>query len=207
MRYTGPKARRCRRQGFNLFGSDKYDRILQKRPTAPGKDPKASGRGPKLSEYGRQLMEKQKVCYMYGVTEKQLKSIYSDASRTVGQTDRMMKVILERRLDNALFRAGFTNSRPQARQFVSHGMFTVNGKRVTIASYQLKAGDKIKVREAVKASPVFAPIIEAHQRYSPPDWIKTDNTSLSFDIVAVPGEDKHFDQAVDMRIVIGFYSR
>jgi small subunit ribosomal protein S4 len=201
MRYTGPKARRCRRQGFNLFGSEKYDKILQKRPTPPGKDPKASGRPAKLSEFGRQLMEKQKVCYMYGVTEKQLKSIYSAASRTQGQTDRMMKIILERRLDNALFRAGFANSRLQARQFVSHGLFTVNGQRVTIASYQIKA------RKQAKTSPVFAPIIESHQRYTPPDWLKSDTSKLAFDIVAVPGEDKHFDQAIDMRKVIGFYSR
>ena len=207
MRYTGPKARRCRRQGFNLFGSEKYDKILQKRPTPPGKDPKAAGRPAKLSEFGRQLMEKQKVCYMYGVTEKQLKSIYSAASRTEGQTDRMMKTVLERRLDNALFRAGFANSRLQARQFVSHGLFTVNGQRVTIASYQVKAGDKVEARKQAKTSPVFAPIIESHQRYAPPDWLKSDASNLSFDIVAVPGEDKHFDQAIDMRKVIGFYSR
>ncbi len=207
MRYTGPKARRVRRQGFNVFGSDKYDRILQKRPHGPGKDPKASGRGPKLSEYGRQLMEKQKVCYMYGVTERQLKSIYNNATRIVGQTDRMIKTYLERRLDNALFRAGLAQTRMQARQFVSHGLFTVNGRRVTIASYQVSAGDKVAVRTKAKASPVFGPIVESHQRYAPPDWLKVDTANLAFDVTAIPAEDKHFDQGVDMRKVIGFYSR
>ena len=207
MRYTGPKARRVRRHGINLYGSDKYDKILSRKPTGPGKDPKASGRGPKVSEYGRQLLEKQKVCAMYGVHDKQLQRIYAEASRKVGQTDRQMKVLLEQRLDNALYRAGLAQTRIQARQFVSHGLFTVNGQRVTIPSLQVKAGDKVKVREQSKASLVFGPIVESHQRYTPPSWIKSDPAGLSFEIVSLPTDDKDFDQVVDMRKVIGFYSR
>jgi small subunit ribosomal protein S4 len=194
---------------MNLFGSDKYDRILQRRPTPPGKVPKEKGKGGrgKLSEYGRQLLEKQKACLMFGVQDKRLRAIYSEASRTVGQTDRMMRMLLERRLDNVLFRAGYAQSRIQARQFVSHGLFTVNGVRVTVASYQVKVGDKIQVRENKKSSPVFAPIVQAHERYTPPEWLKSDPSKLSAEVVLLPTEDKHLDQSVDMRKVIGFYSR
>lgn len=209
MRYTGPKARRVRRQGMNLFGSDKYDRILQKKPHGPGKAAKAKqgGRGPKVSEYGRQLMEKQKVCDMYGLNDRQLTRVYAEASRKVGQTDLLIKSALERRLDNALYRAGFANTRFQARQFVSHGLFMLNGKRVNIASMQVNAGDKIEVRSQSKASVVFGPILEGHGRYTPPEWLKVDTQKLAFDVVSIPMDEKHFEQAVDMRKVIGFYSR
>ncbi len=209
MRYTGPKARKCRRQGINLYGSDKYDKILQRKPQAPGKAPKTTGggRGSKLSEYGRQLLEKQKVCAIYGVHDRQLSSIFSSSANQVGQTDRIMNVTLERRLDSTLYRAGFANTRLQSRQFISHGLFTVNGRRVTVPSYQLKIGDIVQVRTQTKGSTVFAGIIESHGRYTPPDWLKTDTSSLRFEIVGLPGDEKHFEQAIDMRKVVGFYSR
>lgn len=208
MRYTGPKARRVRRQGFNVYGSDKYDKILQKKPYAPGMQAASRGGRPgKLSEYGKQLLEKQKVCYMYGVHDKQLRSIYTASSRTMGQTDSMMHITLERRLDSTLYRAGFATTRIQARQFISHGLFTVNGVRVTIPSYRVSAGDKVQVRAASKSSPVFAPILAAHEKYLPPDWLKVDAGNLAFEVKAVPSDEKHFEQGVDMRKVIGFYSR
>ncbi len=208
MRYTGPKAKKCRRVGVNLFGSDKYDKIMQKKPAAPGKAPNLKGgRGSKLSEYGRQLMEKQKVCLVYGVHDRQLSRMYGEATKRVGATDTLIKASLESRLDSALFRAGFANTRIQARQFISHGLFTVNGQRVTIASYQVKPGDKVAVRTQTKGSSVFTGILEAHQRYSAPDWLKVDTNALSFEVMALPSEEKHFEQAIDMRKVIGFYSR
>lgn len=208
MRYHGPKARRVRRQGFNVYGSEKYDRILQKKPYAPGMQAASrGGRGGKLSEYGKQLLEKQKVCAMYGLTDKQLRAIYAEASQKVGQTDATMNSLLERRLDSALYRAGFSKTRLQSRQFVSHGLFTVNGVRVTVASYRLKSGDTVKVRENRKTSPVFGPIVTEHEKYLPPDWLKADPSTLSFTVSALPADEKHFEQGVDMRKVIGFYSR
>ena len=207
MRYTGPKARRVRRQGVNIFGADKYDRILQRKPYAPGMlAASRTGKG-KLSEYGKQLLEKQKVAYMYGVHDKRLRAIYAEASETLGQTDAMMATLLESRLDNAVFRAGFASTRMQARQFVSHGLFTVNGVRVTIPSYKVSAGDKVKVREQRKSSPVFPSILTAHERYIAPDWIKADSATISFEVVKLPTEEKHFENSIDMRKVIGFYSR
>ena len=207
MRYTGPKARRVRRQGFNIYGSDKYDRILQKKPYPPGMQAATRTGKVKLSEYGKQLMEKQKACYMYGVTDKQLRAIYAEASRTIGNTDAMMHAMLERRLDSAVYRAGFAITRLQSRQFVSHGIFTVDGVRVTIPSFRVKAGQKVKVRAQRKSSPVFAPILTTHEKYTPPDWIVADPSTISFEVRALPSEEKHFEKGVDMRKVIGFYSR
>jgi small subunit ribosomal protein S4 len=208
MRYTGPKARRVRRQGFNVYGSEKYDKILAKKPYPPGMQAASrGGRAPKLSEFGKQLLEKQKFCSMFGIQDKQLRSIYAEATRQVGQTDTIMHTLLESRLDSAVYRAGFAKTRLQSRQFVSHGIFTVNGIRVTIASYRLKVGDKIKVREKKKGSPVFTTILSDNQKYITPDWIKADPTTISFEVTALPAEEKHFEQGIDMRKVIGFYSR
>ena len=207
MRYTGPKARRVRRQGVNIFGSDKYDRLLQKKPYAPGMQAASRNRPAKLSEYGKQLLEKQKACYTYGVHNKQLRAIYLVASQTLGQTDAMIHTLLESRLDNALYRAGFAKTRMQARQFISHGMFKVNGVRVTIPSRKVAVGDKVQVREQRKTSPVFATILPGNERYTPPDWLKADAATLSFEVRALPTEEKHFDKSIDMRKVIGFYSR
>ena len=205
MKYNGPKARRVRRQGFNVYGSDKYDKILQKKPYPPGMQ--AAAKGGKLSEYGKQLLEKQKACIMYGINDRQLRAIYKEASRTIGQTDAMMQALLERRLDNAVYRSGLAATRLQARQFVSHGMFTVNGTRVTIPSFRITAGDKVGVRDNRKTSPVFAQIVATREKYAPPSWISADFGGLKFDVKETPATEEHFDKSVDMRRVIGFYSR
>ncbi len=207
MRYTGPKARRVRRLGVNIFGADKYDRVLQRKPYPPGMQAASRTGKAKISEYGKQLLEKQKVAFTYGVHDKRLRAIYAEASETLGQTDTMMAALLERRLDNALFRAGFASTRMQARQFVSHGLFTVNGVRVTIPSYKVSIGDKVEVRAQRKSSPVFPAILAAHERYTSPDWIKTNSSMISFEVIALPSEEKHFESSIDMRKVIGFYSR
>jgi len=208
MRYTGPKARKARRLGSNIYGSPKYDKVLSRKPLPPGNQVALSGgRGGKLSEFGKQLLEKQKVANIYGLTDKQLRAVYAEASRTVGQTNTTMHTLLERRLDSAIYRAGFALTRMQARQFVSHGLFTVNGARVTIPSYRLKVGDTVTVREKVKSSPVFSTILAAQEKYTPPSWIKADPAHISFTIAALPSQEDHFEQLVDMRKVIGFYSR
>jgi small subunit ribosomal protein S4 len=208
MRYTGPKARKARRQGANIFGSAKYDKILTRKPNAPGMQAaERGGRPGKLSEYGKQLLEKQKVCSMYGLTDKQLRSLYLEASGLPGQTNQLIHSLIERRLDNALYRAGFAMTRMQARQFISHGLFAVNGTRVTIASYRMKVGDKVQVRDAAKNSPVFGPIVTAQDKYTAPSWLQADPSTLSFTVASLPAEEAHFDQLIDMRKVIGFYSR
>src|SRR3989338_238534 len=114
MKYIGPKAKKCRQQGMNLFGSDKYDRILQKKPYAPGKGPRV--RSGRKSPYARKLLEKQRVRTLYGINERQFRRLYEDASRAKGQTGEILKQLLERRLDNVIYRAGFSLTRLQSRK-------------------------------------------------------------------------------------------
>lgn len=204
MKYNGPKARLCRKQGMNLFGSDKYDKILQKKPNGPGKTPRAQV--PKLSEYGTQLKEKQKVRTMYGITEKQFKNMYLRATKVAGQTGDALKRMLETRLDNVIYRAGFAMTRLQSRQFVGHGHFLVDGVRVTVPSYQVKPGEVITIRTQSKDSPIFVPILAAHEKYLPPDWIKVDSSAMKIDVVSLPSPD-HAEKSVEMQQVIEFYSR
>lgn len=204
MKFTGPKAKRCRRQGTNIYGSDKYDKILQRKPYGPGKGPRSRSKRP--SEYGRQLLEKQKARDMFGMSERQFVRMYKAASASQQQTGDMLLSLLERRLDNALYRAGFAFTRLQARQFAAHGIFTVNGVRVTCPSYRLKEGDVVEVRAKKKGSPVFSPIVDAHEKYMPPSWLKVDAGSLKFEVVGMPQSDD-FEQAIDVRQVIEYYSR
>jgi small subunit ribosomal protein S4 len=189
---------------MNLYGSDKYDRILQKKPTLPGKDPRA--RRGKVSEYGEQLLEKQKVRSMFMLTERQCRRLYADAATRTGKTDVVMKQMLERRLDNAIYRAGLAKTRLQARQFVAHGLFTVNGQRVTVASFLVSPGDKVTVRTQTKSSPVFETVLAATEKYVPPAWLKADPSALSMEVVTLPSEEQ-LEQGIDMRKVIEFYSR
>ncbi|MBU0766530.1 30S ribosomal protein S4 [Patescibacteria group bacterium] len=204
MKYTGPKARRCRRQGTNIYGSDKYDKILQKKPQGPGKGPRV--RMGRKSEYAQQLGEKQKVRDMYGLSERQFFNLYKEAAASKEQTGDAFKQSLERRLDNAIYRAGFALTRLQSRQFVNHGHFTINGGRVNIPSYRLRAGDVIEARDRSKSSPVFGPIIDAHEKYMPPAWMKVDSGAMKIEIISLP-DPESAEQAVDMRQVIEFYSR
>ncbi|MDA0375961.1 MAG: 30S ribosomal protein S4 [bacterium] len=204
MSFTGPKAKRCRRHGINIFGSDKYDKILQRKPYGPGKGPRTRGKRP--SEYGKQLLEKQKARDMFGVSERQFQRLYKTAASSKEQTGDELFTLLERRLDNALYRAGFSLTRFQSRQFSSHGLFTVNGVRVTSPSYSLSEGDVVEVRPKSKTSSVFSPILEAHEKYMPPSWLKVDSGNLKFEVTGLPAADD-FEQAIDIRQVIEYYSR
>ncbi len=189
---------------MNIYGSDKYDKILQRKAYGPGKSPR--DRKGKLSEYGQQLMEKQKTRDMFSITEKQLQRVYAQAGRSSERTDLVMKRILEQRLDNAVYRAGLALTRPQARQLVSHGLFAVNGQRVTVASFQVKPGDKVEVRARSKTSPLFESITGGSSKYTPPAWLKADHSALTFEVLSVPAEE-HMEQAVDTRKIVEFYSR
>ncbi len=204
MKYTGPKARRCRRQGMNLFGSDKYDKILQRKPYGPGKSPKT--RQGRDSEYAKQLKEKQKARDIYGVSERQFGRLYAEAIKAKGGTGDMMKRLLEQRLDNLIYRAGFAMTRMQSRQFAGHGLFLVDGHRVTSPSYRVTPGQVVTVRTQAKDSPVFSAIREKHEKYMPPNWMRVDSGMLKAEIVALP-EAADAEQAVDMRLIVEYYSR
>ncbi|MCB9809854.1 30S ribosomal protein S4 [Candidatus Peribacteria bacterium] len=204
MRYTGPKARLCRREKQNLFSSPKYAKIMAKRSPRLGMH--GDKRPGKMSEFARQLREKQKGRYMYGLSEKQFKKYYSQATRMHGVTGEEMFKLMERRLDNAIFRAGLAMTRMQSRQFASHGLFTVNGRRVDVPSYQLREGDVVEVRQAKKDSPIFRQIREELENYTPPSWLQVDTRKLSFTVTALPDAD-HIDTVIDNQLIVEFYSR
>lgn len=204
MKYTGPKAKRCRRQEMNLYGSDKYDKILQRKPHGPGKNPKA--RAGRKSEYARQLMEKQRVRDMYGLSEKQFRRLYSEATKAKMDTGDRMKQLLEMRLDNVLYRAGFAMTRLQARQMAGHGLFLVNGIRVTTPSFRVKPGMKIAARPRAKQSPGLSEVIARHEKYMPPAWLKVDSAQAAIEVSTIP-TPADGERAADMRQVVEFYSR
>lgn len=204
MKFTGPKAKRVRRLGINLYGADKYDKILQRKPYGPGKSPKT--RGARLTAYGQQLIEKQKMRDIYGVSEKQFKRAYQLATKSGGKTGDTMRTLLERRLDNVVYRAGFAMTRMQSRQFVNHGLFLVDGIRVTSPSFLVKDGMKIEIRPHSKNSPVFPGILSAHDKYMAPDWLKVNPAAIAVEVVAMPSAE-HAEQAIDVQQVVEFYSR
>ncbi len=204
MKYTGPKARKVRRLGMNLYASDKYDKILQRKPYGPGKSPKT--RQGRDSEYAKQLKEKQRAREIYGLSEKQFRNLYAEASRAKGQTGDQMKQLLEQRLDNVIYRAGFALTRMQARQFAGHGLFLVDGQRVTTPSYRVRAGEVIAVRPKLKDSPIIIGNLGKNEKYLAPKWLKVNGGARSIEVTALPlAEDA--EQAIDMRQVVEFYSR
>jgi len=202
--YRGAKAKLCRRLGINLFGSPKYDKILTKKGYPPG----AHGRSKfsKKSEYGRQLEAKQKARFMYNLTEKKFKQYYEKADKMPGITGEELLRLLERRLDNVIFRAGFAVTRFQSKQMASHGLFKVNGRRVDVPSIMLKEGDLIEVRERSKKSKLFENNLEANKKYAAPGWLEVDNKKLTIKVKRLPEKDE-LEQAIDSQLIVEFYSK
>lgn len=204
MKYTGPKARLCRREGFNLFASDKYQKIMGRRPGIPGLH--GGKRLGKMTEYAKQLREKQKAKRMFGLSEKQFRRTFDKASAMSGITGENMLQLLERRLDNVLFRSGFAATRMQARQFASHGLFMLNGRRIDVPSVQLRVGDVIEVRPKSKNSPVFKKNLEDLGKADAPTWLKVDAKKLQIEVTDLPAV-QHFEQAIESQMIVEFYSR
>ncbi|MCA9393327.1 MAG: 30S ribosomal protein S4 [Candidatus Omnitrophica bacterium] len=201
-RYTGPKYRLCRREGVNLFGPKKYDFDI--RPYAPGQH--GQGRRVKLSDYGLQLREKQKVKRIYGVLERQFRRYYEKAARSKGITGSVLLQLLERRLDNVIFRMGFATTRPQARQFVSHGLVKVNGQRVNIPSYQVKEGDEIELKIKDKTKALFDAILERNKDLTRKGWVKLDEKNYKGAVLKLPvREDIQFP--INEQLIVELYSK
>ena len=207
-RYRGPKERLSRALGLNLFlkgkryeaGKSAFHRGRNFRPGQHGK-----GRH-KISEYGLRLREKQKLRYMYGVSEKQFRRYYEEAAFSVAVTDERFLQLLECRLDNVIYRMKFATTRAQARQLVGHGHVLVNGKKVDIPSYQVKAGDKLEVRE--KSKKFAAASIEGFVGEIIPEWLTSDTDSLRGEVVSAPIKDQ-IDTAklIEINLIIEFYSK
>lgn len=206
-RYNGAVCRLCRREGVKLYlkgercYSDKC--AIDRRAYAPGQH--GQGRK-KVSEYGLQLREKQKARRVYGVLEKQFASYYEEAARRKGITGENLLQILESRLDNVIYRLGFAASRPEARQLVRHGHFTVNGKRVDIPSFITKPGDVIGIREKSLESPRMKELLELAETRTVSPWLERDLDGKSGRITRVPARDE-IDIPVAEQMIVEYYSR
>ncbi|MCQ2477644.1 MAG: 30S ribosomal protein S4 [Clostridia bacterium] len=206
-RYTGAVCRLCRREGQKLFlkgercYSDKCSVGI--RGYAPGQH--GQGRK-KSSEYGLQLRAKQTARRFYGVQENQFHHYFEVAERKQGVTGDNLLRILESRLDNVVYRVGFANSRAEARQLVGHGHFEVNGKRVDIASYLLKAGDTVSVCEKARNSEKMKAIIEVNGARPVPEWIDVDREKLTAKVIALPNREQ-IEAPVEEQLIVEFYSR
>lgn len=206
-RYTGAVCRLCRREGQKLFlkGERCYSEKCSVgiRAYAPGQH--GQGRK-KSSEYGLQLRAKQTARRFYGVQENQFHHYFEIAERKQGITGDNLLRILESRLDNVVYRVGFASSRAEARQLVGHGHFEVNGSRVDIASYLLKAGDVVTVCEKSRGSEKFKAIVEANGARPVPQWIDVNRDQFSAKIIALPNRDQ-IDAPVEEQLIVEFYSK
>jgi small subunit ribosomal protein S4 len=164
------------------------------------------GRFKKKSEYARQLMEKQKARYMFGINEKQFRRYYDKADSSDMVTGQGLLMFLERRLDNVLFRAGFGVSRPQTRQMISHGLFNMKGRRVTVPSIQVKPGDVIEIRPRSANSPLFANLKSGKEKIKPPSWLNSDLKNLKIEVLAIPEGDE-LEQSIESQLIVEFYSK
>ena len=206
-RYTGSVCRLCRREGCKLFlkGEKCYGAkcALDLRHTPPGEHGQARQR--KMSEYGLQLREKQKAKRAYGVLENQFHHYFEEADRQKGITGENLLVLLERRLDNVVYRLGFGTSRPMSRQLVRHGHIRVNGKKVDIPSYLVKAGDVISIREKSAESDYFKAMREGTGKVMP-QWLTIDAAELKATVTAMP---KREDVGMDIQenLIVELYSR
>lgn len=204
-RYTGPSCRLCRREGQKLYlkgercYSDKC--TLNKRATAPGQH---GARRTKLSGYGVQLREKQKVKRFYGILEGQFREIYERATKLRGIAGENLLKLLELRFDNVVFRLGFASSRKEARQLVTHGHFTLNGKKADIPSMTLSVGDVIAVKEKSLSSAKFKELTE--KSVAAPKWVETDVEKLVGKIVASPSRED-IDIPIEEHLIVELYSR
>ena len=176
--------------------------VTARRPQRPGLHGKAFRRA--LSEFGQQLLEKQKIRFTYGVRERQFEKLFNLAAKNPGVTGPMLMVFLERRLDNVVYRLGLAQSRSVARQLVGHGHIFVNGRRVSIPSYQVKIGDMIVVRPQSKDLSVFKGLADFLKNYDAPVWLVIDKEKLEGKVVSDP---KDLDIPFDVNMVVDFYSK
>tara|TARA_Y100001970_G_C14034530_1_gene750373 strand:+ start:75 stop:698 length:624 start_codon:yes stop_codon:yes gene_type:complete len=203
-RYIGPKNKIARRFGVNLGLKTNAAKVARRLAQAPGVH------GPKKrrktrSTYGKQLIEKQKAKYIYGIREKQFSRYVSEAERVTGDSGKNLRELLERRLDNVVYRLGFAKTRAQARQFVSHNMFTLNGKKMNIPSHLVKSGDVIALKKNKERKGVFLEITEQLAQTDTPSWLRVDPKKKEGAVLHMPLE-ADYDKIFDVKLIIEYYS-
>jgi small subunit ribosomal protein S4 len=180
---------------------------LEKKSYPPGQHGPTRRTRRKVSDYGRQLREKQKVRRIYGVYERQFRRYFRQAVQAKGMTGTALLQLLERRLDNVVYRMGLASSRAQARQLVTHGHIMVNGHKVDIASYSVRPGDEITVKERSRKSPYFKDLAEDFgKKQTPPKWLNVNTDDMSATVVALP-EREDIDITINEQLIVEFYSR
>ena len=206
-RYLGPSCRLCRREGLQLYlkGDRCYtDKCaIERRHYPPGQH---GQRRSKLSDYGSQLREKQKVKRIYGVLEKQFRGYFEKAERQKGVTGTNLLVLLERRLDNVVYRLGFANSRAQARLMVRHGLVAVNGGKVSIPSFLVKKGDVVQVVEKSRNKPLIRDALEAVARRGLPAWVDVSKEEALGKIVMLPTRED-ITMPIQEHLIVELYSK
>jgi small subunit ribosomal protein S4 len=204
-RYRGPVGKVSRRLGIGL--SEKGQRILSRRPFPPGQHG-PSARRRQVSDYGLQLLEKQKARYMYGVQERQFRRLFAQASRRSGVTGEYLLSLLERRLDNVVYRLGLASTRAQARQVVSHGHITVNGRKTNVPSYTVRVGETIGVRPQSRNRTYFRNLVDSGElsRYRPPEWLRMDANEIVGEVLALPRREDA-EPGINEQLIVEFYSR
>ena len=204
-RYTDANCKLCRREGQKLFlkGERCYSTkcALEKRNYAPGQHGQARK---KQSDYGNQLREKQKAKRFYGMQETQFRNLFDKAAKKSGKTGDNLLIMLETRLDNVVFRLGFAASRKEARQLVTHGHFTINGKKANIPSMEVKAGDVIAVKSRSQQSPKFKEIKD--MQITVPQWMEVDVNKLEGKILALPTREQ-IDTPIAEHLIVELYSK
>ena len=205
-RYLGPKAKLARREGTDLYLKSARRPISDKSKfeTKPGQHGRTSGQ--RTSDFGLQLREKQKVKRMYGVLERQFRRYFAEAERRKGNTGANLLFILESRLDNVVYRMGFGSTRAESRQLVSHQAMLVNGKTVDIASYLVKAGDVVALREKAKKQLRVTESLKLASSIGLPDWVTVDATKLEGIFKKLPDRDQ-FGAEINESLIVELYSR
>jgi small subunit ribosomal protein S4 len=203
-RYTGPKVRISRRLSVNVFENEKGRQALERRPFPPGQHGRTRRRNAG-SEYLAQMQEKQKAKYIYGLLERQFKKTYEEANRLQGPTGEILLRLLEQRLDNVVYRAGWASSRPQARQFVNHGLIQVDGKRVDIASFRCKKGHVVSLSPKAQKMIVIQHNIDTLDR-SLVGWLEASDGGKAVTVRSLP-EREHIDVPVRESLIVELYSK
>jgi len=208
-RYNGPVCRLCRREGMKLFLKGERCHTekcaIEKRNFAPGQHGK--DRRPKIVGYGLQLREKQKARRYYGILEGQFRNLFEKAARTKGVTGDNMLNLLERRLDNVIYRMGLGTSRPQARQIVRHGHIQVNGRKVNIPSFVVKVGDVVEVGEKSRDNPTILSARDATAHAPSPNWIEMDRENLKGRVLTMPRREELVQIQLNEQLIVELYSK
>jgi len=204
-KFTGPKGKLVRRFGVNIYGNPKYDRLLERRSHGPGQHGPNQARR-KVSDYGQQLIEKQKLRHTYSLLEKQFRRTFRKAQQMRGVTGDNLLCLLETRLDSIAFRAGFGCTLMQARQMVNHGHLRVNGRRADIASFRVRVGDVITIRDSLASRELASRYLMENPRFGGTEWLTIDQKALTVTLNRLPQRDE-IQVAANEQMIVELYSK